>query len=321
MTRPRTEVPLAVSGWVQRRDDFVIVSHLDPDGDSLGSSLALTLALDALGKRSSVVIRHPLPPRFEWLPSAHRVQDRADAGPTPRAVILAECSDFARCGVGGIESLESLNIDHHSKNSLFADVNWVDPSVASAGMMIRRLIESWGGEITPEMATLLYVTVLTDTGSFRHSNTDADALQFAADMVRRGANPERISGAVYGDVAAARVQLMADALGTLRFERDGGVAWMVLRDGDFRRRGTRDTEGFINLAQEIAGVSVSFLFKEFGDESYRVSMRSDGAVDVAEIAALHGGGGHARAAGCQLVGDLESVRNTLMAAVVERLGR
>ncbi|HJO03926.1 MAG TPA: bifunctional oligoribonuclease/PAP phosphatase NrnA [Acidobacteriota bacterium] len=301
--------------WIARRDDFVIASHTDPDGDSLGSSLALAIMLDQIGKRSEVVIQQPFPRRFGWLPECSRVQTCDAVSRRARASILVECSDFARAGVAGLDRIESLNIDHHSQNAMFANVNWIDPQVAATSMMVARLADPLGAQITPPIATLLYVAVLTDTGSFHHSNTDVAALQFAADMVKLGADASGIAEAVYGNVPAARVFLLADALATLKLEEDGRVAWMVLWRRDFDRRGGGDTEGLINQAQSIAGVEVALLFKEVGRDRFRVSLRSDASVDVAEVAASYGGGGHPRAAGCQLDGSLEEVRASIMAKI------
>ncbi len=301
--------------WIDRHDDFVIASHTDPDGDSLGSSLGLALMLDQAGKRSEVAIQQAFPRRFDWLPEGARVQSLDAVTRRARASILVECSDFARAGVAGLDRIESLNIDHHSQNAMFADVNWVDPSVAATSMMVARLAEPLGAQITPPIATLLYVAVLTDTGSFHHSNTDAAALQFAADMVAAGADASGIAEEVYGNVPAARVYLLADALATLKLEDGGQVAWMVLWRRDFARRGGGDTEGLINQAQSIAGVGVSLLFKEVGRDRFRVSLRSDGSVDVAKVAAAYGGGGHPRAAGCQLDGSLEQVRARILARI------
>jgi phosphoesterase RecJ-like protein len=309
-----------VVAWLSEHDDFTIASHADPDGDSLGSSLALSLALEQTGKRSTVIIGQPLPDRFRWLPFAERVLTVEGPPEGSRAAILVECSDFARSGVEGLEALPSLNIDHHTKNQMFADVNWIDPEVAATGMMIDRLRARLGADLTASMASLLYVTVLTDTGSFNHSNTDAAALEFAAEMTAAGARPSEIADAVYGNVPVGRVRLFGDALGTLKLEAGGRVAWMAIDDATFDRHGTRDTEGLINMAQQIGGVSASLLFKQAGPGVYRVSLRSDGSVDVAELAARHGGGGHPRAAGCQLVGEDETVRSALIAEVIEALG-
>lgn len=308
-----------VVAWLQDHDEFAIASHADPDGDSLGSSLALALALEQLGKRTHVIIGQPLPDRFRWLPGSGRVRSVRRPPTEARAAILVECSDFARSGVEGLETLPSLNIDHHTKNRMFAHVNWIDPAVAATGMMIERLRQRLDVRLTADMAALLYVTVLTDTGSFNHSNTDAAALEFAGAMTAAGARPSEIADAVYGNVPVGRVRLFADALATLTIEEGGRVAWMSIDEATFARHGTRDTEGLINMAQQIAGVSVSLLFKQAGDGDFRVSMRSDGSVDVAEIAARHGGGGHPRAAGCQLSGEEDAVRAGLLVEVARAL--
>jgi phosphoesterase RecJ-like protein len=305
--------------WLDAHDDFVIASHADPDGDSLGSSLALALALEHLGKRTAVVIGQPLPSRYEWLPCADRVLSVQEAPREARSAILVECSDFERSGVGGLDTLPSLNIDHHTKNRMFADVNWIDADVAATGMMIERVRSRLDAPLTPEVAALLYVTVMTDTGSFQHSNTDADALSFAARMTAAGALPAPIAEAVYGNVPLGRVRLFGDALTSLDMHAEGRVAAMAIDSATFDRHGTRDTEGLINMAQAIAGVSVSLLFKQAGPEDFRVSLRSDGSVDVAEIASGHGGGGHPRAAGCQLLGDQGAVMRRLLNQVERAL--
>lgn len=305
----------AVLDWLETHDDFVIGSHLDPDGDSLGSSLALASALEQRGKRSRVVIGQPLPERYRWLPGSERIASGDSPPASCAAAILVECSDFARSGLRGLERLPSLNIDHHTKNALFADVNWIDSSVAALGIMIGELVGALDAQIDADMAAQLYVAVLTDTGSFRHGNTDAGALRFAAQMAEAGAVPEAIASSVFGNVPAARVQLMGDALSSLTLEHDGQVAWMRLGREQFDRRRTTDTESVINHAQGIAGVRVSLLFKEPEPEVFRVSLRSDGGVDVAEIAASHGGGGHPRAAGCQILGTFDHAFGSLMARI------
>lgn len=309
------DVPRDVQDWIDAHDDFVIASHLDPDGDSLGSSLALAMALDQLGKRSVPVLAQPMPDRYAWLPGAGRVASRSQAPGDCTAAILVECSDFARSGLTGLEALPSLNIDHHARNARYADVNWIDPDVAAVGQMVGRLAQALGAQISAPMAGLLYVTVLTDTGSFHHSNTDAEALAFASRMVASGADAAAISERVFGTYPEARVRLMAEALSSLTLEEEGRVAWMAVPLATFERLGSRDTEGLINQAQRIAGVSVSLLLKEAEPGAVRVSLRSDGSVDVAGIAARHGGGGHPRAAGCQLSGSLDEALRVLLTDV------
>ncbi len=305
--------------WLRSRDDFAIASHADPDGDSLGSSLALALTLDQVGKRSTVVIGQSMPRRYKWLPASRRVVSREYVPEDARASILVECSDFGRSGVEGLDTLESLNIDHHTKNLMYADLNWIDSSAAATGMMIHEISKQLGADLNKDIATLLYVTVLTDTGSFHHSNTDAPAMAFASEMLAAGANASEIAEAVYGDYPAARIHLMGDALSSLTRTAGGRIAYMFLPFSAFERRGTRDTEAFVNQAQGIDGVRVSLLFKEVGPDLMRISLRSDGAIDVAEIASHHGGGGHPRAAGCQIEGPVQAARENLIAEVHEAL--
>jgi phosphoesterase RecJ-like protein len=316
--RPSSSLEQVVE-WLGPRDDFAIASHADPDGDSLGSSLALAFALEQVGKRSTVVIGQSLPRRYRWLPGASRVVSTDRVPPDARASILVECSDFGRSGVAGLDTLESLNIDHHTKNLMYADINWIEPSAAATGMMIHGVAEALGAEVTPQMAALLYVTVLTDTGSFQHSNTDARAMRFASDMLAFGAKASEISEAVYGDYPAARIHLMGDALSSLERVAGGRIAYMFLPFSAFERRGTRDTEAFVNHVQGIDGVKVSMLFKEVEPGVMRISIRSDGSVDVAEIASHHGGGGHPRAAGCQIEGPVEAARQRLIDEIHEEL--
>ena len=305
--------------WLGPRDDFAIASHADPDGDSLGSSLALALALEQVGKRSTVVIGQSMPRRYRWLPDSGRVVSAEHVPIDARASILVECSEFERSGVTGLDTLAALNIDHHAKNSLYGEVNWIDTGAAATGMMIHELALALGAEVTPEMATLLYVTVLTDTGSFQHSNTDAAALRFAGDMVAAGANAATISERVYSGYPAARIRLLGESLSSLTFAADGRIAYMYLPFAAFERQGTRDTEAFVNQAQGIRGVKVSLLFKEVEPGVLRISLRSDGSVDVAEIAAAHGGGGHPRASGCQIMEPFETASDRLLHDVASAL--
>lgn len=306
--------------WIRARDGFVIGSHTDPDGDSLGSSLALALALEQLGKTAVPALAQQAPERLAWLPGAERLVTAPGPPAGSAAAILVECSDFARSGLAGLDVLESLNIDHHAKNSRFADVNWIDVTVAAAGQMIGDLIAALGAELTSDIATLLYVAVLTDTGSFQHSNTDAAALRFAAEMVSAGADPAEIAERVFGGYPASRLRLAAEAFATLQLAENGRVASMAIPAAAFERAGTRDTEELINHAQGIAGVAVSLLLKEGEPGFVRASLRSDGSVNVADIAASHGGGGHPRAAGCQLRGTIDGAREVLLEAVRRGLG-
>lgn len=310
----------SVLAALEEHDGFVIVGHRDPDGDSLGSSLALGLALRARGKKAIVISADPLFAGYMGLPSADQIVI-TDTGPEgyPVAVVM-ECNGVERTGVSGLDGRLIINIDHHANNPEFGDVNWVDPGVAATGVMVYRLLQHMGAEITPAIATHIYVAILTDTGSFHYSNTDAEAFRVAADLLEAGVDAAFVAEAMYENVQADKVRLLGAALGTLTFESEDKLAWMVLRhDVLFAGSDDPDTDGIVNHAKAIDGVSVSVLFKEVAVDRFRASLRSDGSVDVAAIAGTFAGGGHPRAAGCMIEGNLETARDTLLSAVREAL--
>lgn len=307
---------------LQEHEAFVIAGHRDPDGDSLGSAMALALGLEQIDKRAVVVSADTVSSAYSRLPEMERVQRVSELPDGYPVAILVECSSIDRSGLGGFEGRLVVNIDHHAKNPAYGDVNWIEPDVAALGVMIYRLLEVLGVEITPEIATHLYVAILTDTGSFRFSNTDSHAFRVCADLVDRGVDPAEVAEIAYGDVPAAKARLLGAALSSLELERGGGLATMLLPHASFREYpGDPDTEGIVNHAQAIEGVHVSLLFKELEPGQFRVSLRSDASADVASVAARFGGGGHPRAAGCSLSGDLEEVKDRLFRAIDEELAR
>ncbi len=301
---------------LQRQDGFVIAGHRDPDGDSLGSSLALGLALEQMGKRVEVMSADPLFAAYRRLPESERITVASVAPDGYPVAILMECNEIERSGIEGLEGRVVVNIDHHANNPGFGAVNWVDPAVAAVGVMIYRLLRAMGAEITPVIATHLYVAILTDTGSFRYSNTDAEAFRVCGELVDYGADASQVAEAIYDNVSRDKLRLLAAGLTSLVIDPDGRVASMVLRHETLAMSpGKPDTEGIVNQAQAIEGVSVSILFKEVEPHRYRVSLRSDDAVDVAAIAVGFGGGGHPRAAGCMVAGSVDAAQNTVLSAI------
>ena len=306
---------------LQQHDAFVISGHQDPDGDSLGSSVALGLALEQMGKRIAIVSADPLFTAYRRLPDSDRVRVVSMApGGFPVAIFM-ECNTIKRSGIGGFDGRLIVNIDHHANNPHFGDVNWGDPSIAAVGVMVYRLLAKIGADITPAIATHLYVAILTDTGSFRYSNTDAEAFRVCGELVEFGVDPALVAEAIYENVSVDKIRLLAAGLGNLRLEAGGRIASMVLDYATLESSpGKPDTEGIVNHGKAINGVSVSLLFKEFELGQYRISLRSDESVDVAAIAGTFGGGGHPRAAGCIVPGDLTNARSEILNAVRHALG-
>jgi phosphoesterase RecJ-like protein len=304
-----------IIGVLRERDGFVIAGHRDPDGDSLGSSLALGLALEQLGKRVAVLSADPLFDAYRRLPESSRIAVSAAAPEGYPVAVLMECNEVARSGIEGLDGRFVINIDHHANNPGFGDLDWVDASVAAVGVMVYRLLRAMDVRITPAIATHLYVAILTDTGSFHYSNTDADAFRVCAELVDHGVDPSVVAEAIYENVPRDKVRLLGAALSSLVLDPDGRVASMVLHHDTLAMSpGKPDTEGIVNHAKAIAGVAVAALFKEVEPRQYRVSLRSDGSVDVAAIAAGFGGGGHPRAAGCLVPGSVDEAKAAILSA-------
>ena len=303
----------------------LIVGHQRPDGDSLGSQLALAELAAALGVPAVVVNRDPAPATLDELPG----RDRVAVGNSlpegfPQAfdlVVAVECPEPDRAGFPGLDRLPILNIDHHPANPLYGEVNYVDADAPATGELVWRMFRAAGVKPSAAAATNAYVALSTDTGDFRYSNATGRAFRAAAEMVDAGADPTLVAGWIHGRRKAAAVLLLGEALSTLRLEAEGRIAVIELDVAAFRRAGAapEDTEDIINHPRAIDGVRAVVFLKQWEQAAVRVSLRSAGAVDVRRIAERFGGGGHANAAGCTLDGDLPSAREAVLAAVRETL--
>jgi bifunctional oligoribonuclease and PAP phosphatase NrnA len=296
----------AVLQAIREHDRFVVTSHARPDGDAIGSMLAATQVLHALGKQADAILRDPVPQIYLPLPFVGSVQQRTCVNGAYSAALILECDGVERTGLEDLAANGRLliNIDHHASAKPFADVNWIDPSAAATAEMIFELAKSAGVNITPEVATCLYTAVLTDTGSFCFQGTDDRTFALAQELVRAGAEPAEIARSVYFANPEAKMRLLGEALSNLR--RTNDLAWMFVSQVQMKKTGAReeDCEGLVNYALSIAGVEVAMFFRELPDGRYRVSLRSKGGVDVAMIAAKFGGGGHECASGCSIEGPL-----------------
>ena len=304
----------------------LITGHQRPDGDSLGSQLALAELASALGVGTVVVNCDPAPGTLEELPGYDRVavgDSLPDDFPNGFDLVVAvECPELERAGFPGLDRLPILNIDHHPANPRYGEVNYVDAEAPATGEMVWRMFRASGVEPSPAAATNAYVALSTDTGDFRYSNATGRAFRTAAEMVDAGADPTVVAQWIHGHRKAAAVLLLGEALSTLRLDGDGSIAVIELDEGAFRRAGAKpeDTEDIINHPRAIDGVRAVVFLKQWERGAVRVSLRSVGAVDVRRVAERFGGGGHANAAGCTLRGDLASAREPVVAAVREALG-
>ncbi len=281
-----------------------ILIHKSPDGDAVGSALALAMALDSKGKEVEIYCWDAVPYFYRFLPGWERVRRvrQEDEVVFYPLVVGLDSSDLGRLPfLEGKPPGRVVNIDHHPTNTRWGDLNLVEPEAAATGEIIFCLLERWDLGITPEAATCLYTAIFTDTGGFRFSNTTESSLLCCYRLVTLGASPYEVAAHVYESYSAGRMRLLGLALNTLSMAADGGVAWMVVTKEMMEATGTgpEDTEEFVNFPKSIRGVEVALLFRET-ENGVKVSFRSKGRVNVAVVAATLGGGGHKAAAGCDM---------------------
>src|SRR4051812_9474721 len=304
---------------VRQGNRFLLTSHINPDGDAIGSELGLARLLRGLGKGAVVWNRDNTPPVSRPLPGSERIHigEEPPAGfpDVFDAIIVLECPSPDRTGLEEhLQSLPILNIDHHLGNQHYGAINWVDTAAPAVGEMVYRLAQSLKLSLEPETASCLYLTLVTDTGGFRFSNATAAAFEAAASLVRDGAHPEQVSQWLYESQPLPVIRLVGEMLQTLQLHEGGRVATGRLTLAMFQKAGAApgDSEGLIDHLRSIAGVEAVALIREREDGTQKVSLRSRGEVDVEKIARHHGGGGHRNAAGFSLEGpegkDGEAVR-------------
>jgi phosphoesterase RecJ-like protein len=306
-TTPKIEICHAI--LARRR--FLITSHARPDGDSIGSQLAMAYALEALGKEVRLVNADPAPEHYMEFPGVGRIEiarsvEERDAD----ALIVMESGDLQRTGVAGLEGLFTINIDHHPGNTLYGNLNWLDLSAAACGEMVFELIEALGVPLTIETATHVYLAILTDTGSFHYSNITPRTFEICRECVEAGVNPAAMARRVFDQNSFGKLKLIGALLAEMDLLDGGRLAAMYLNDDIMNATGTtyNDTEGLINLPLTAREIQAVAFFKVGADGDIRVSLRSKYDVDVRSVAGRHGGGGHKNAAGFTVRGPLADVR-------------
>ncbi|MEM6455696.1 MAG: bifunctional oligoribonuclease/PAP phosphatase NrnA [Acidobacteriota bacterium] len=303
MTTPTT-IPEPLIAQIRRGNRFLLTSHVNPDGDAVGSCLGLARVLRKLGKGATVWLRDPYPQIYAALPGSDRIHPGTEPPKgypgTFSGVIVLECPSPERSGIAEhFGNLPVLNIDHHLGNEQYGAVNWVDTSAPAVGEMIVRMARHLRVDFDPDTANALYLTLVTDTGGFRFSNTGANAFEAAADLVREGASPSTVARWLYESQPAGAVRLLAEVLATLRLHHDERVATVRLTREMVARAGAQpgDAEGIIDHPRSIRTVEGVALLREVDDTTIKASLRSRGTVNVEKIARSRGGGGHPNAAG------------------------
>ncbi len=305
--------------------NILVTSHTAPDGDAVGSLLAMGLALAAMGKDVVLYNESPIPAVYRFLPGSERIVHEVDPSRFDTAVVL-DCSDLARIGKirDAVAKLPIVvNIDHHITNAEFGTCQLVETDACATTEIVYRLITAMKVPIDQDIATCIYTGILTDTGSFRFSNTNQAAFDISNRMIAIGVNPFHVAQHVYGTYSLGRIKLLNLALDSIEISPNRKISLMSVTQNMLRETGTQleDADGLINYAKRIQDVRVAVMIQEMPAENgvsqnhrrhYHVSLRSDGTIDVAAIATRFGGGGHANAAGFSVISTLPELKANLM---------
>lgn len=314
----------AIIQQLKASSKVLLASHANPDGDAIGSLLAMGMVLQRLGIDSVCYNESAIPAVYRFLPAVDTIHRQLDPGEAFDAAVVLDCGALSRVGTAVDRFAQIpvlINIDHHSTNTRFGTHQLVDIDACATCEIVYRLIAAMGLELDTAMATAIYTGILTDTGSFRFSNTNRAAFAIGEAMVAQGVNPSIVAQHVYGTYSLGRIKLLNLALDSIEISDDGHLSIMTVTRGMFADTGTQseDADGLINYARRIQDVKVAALIRELenGDgakrrgQRFHVSLRSDGSVDVARIASEFGGGGHAGAAGFSVESSLTALKRTI----------
>lgn len=303
---------------IKKASNIVIVTHETPDGDAIGSSLGMCLALKQIGKNVDVII--PDYSRiFSFLPGTENIKAESEIKEYDLAIAL-DCSDVKRIAGGEYfeNAIVKIVIDHHAKNQMFGDYNFVNPSAPACAEIIAGVLEYFGIEISKEIGECLLAGIITDTGGFQYSGVTEETFELAADLLRKGVNVSELYRKVLKIKTKPSFTLMKLAISRMEMFENDKIAFTYLNAEDEESANAEigDHEGIVEIGRDIEGVEVSIFIRERDDRmGYKVSLRSNEYVNVADVCFLLGGGGHKNAAGCTIVGDMETVKNKILTEV------
>lgn len=311
---------------IRKHKKFLISAHINPEGDSLCSQLAMKELIAALGKEAVMINNDPVPDHYKFLPGISKLSTDLSGKVDFDAALILDCPTLKR--IGGVADMIGkdktvINVDHHISSERFGDVNWVDSDASSTGEMVYKLFKEMDVPLTREIALCLYIAILTDTGSFNYDNTSAITHEIAGDLLGYGLEPGSVSESVYERRTLVDIKLLGLVLSTLKVNRSGEIAYLAITRKMIAETGAdiSKSEGFVNYARSIDGIKVAAFFKEDAKDANKinVSFRSKSGIDVNKIASFFGGGGHVKASGCVLEGTLADVEAKVVAKIEEAL--
>ena len=310
-----------ISKKIIQSQRIVITSHLRPDGDSICTSLALYFIGKHLGKDMAIINKDNTPFPFNQYPDVENIQIGQIAPQKFDVIILLECANVGRSGHLNIDDYFKINIDHHFSNDYYADINWVDPHASAVSEMAVKLCKKLDAPITPDIASHLYCGIVSDTGSFQFSNTNAAAFKACSELVSFGASPIKVSEHLFNNNPPEKIKLLGYVLSTLQMNKTGDVAVITMFKEHLDKLNLKEieTEDITTLTRSIKGVKMVLFFKQMAEDTFRVSLRSKGSANAAEIAEYFGGGGHRHAAGFTVKGKHEELIQDIPKKVRELL--
>lgn len=311
---------------IESAASVLVVSHLDPDGDALGTQLAFGQYLRDCGKKVYLLRDSAIPDKYQFLPGIDQIvtADSVSGKVHIDTAVVLECPSPERMGTARkflTESVTVVNIDHHRDSEEFGAVNWIDVTASSVGEMVADYFAEVGYRPSREIATQLYTAILTDTGRFRYQSTSSHTLRVAADLIECGADPRSICDQVYFSLRPTTIKLIGKVLNHVEFHEFGRICLLSLTRDMFAAAGAEEYEsdGIVDYTMFNRGVIVGVLLKETANGTIKLSLRSSDGVNVAAIAAEFGGGGHFNAAGCTVTGTITQVRSTILTRLSEAL--
>lgn len=335
MNPSKTDIPTRLSNStseirsiLEASQRVLVVSHIDPDGDALGTQLAFGPYLRSLGKDVYLVRDSEIPDKYRFLPGVDKIvldgslpaDLKIDTG------LVLECPNLKRAGSAAqrlTNGVKIINIDHHQDSSEYGNVNWIDTGASSVGEMAYEYFEAVGFEVDADVATCLYTAILTDTGRFRFASTSPRTMAIAGDLIARGADPREICDYVYYDMQPSTMLLTGKVLNTLEYHNNGRVCLLILTKEMLTEAGAdeSDSDGLVDFTLFTRGVTTGALLKEIDETTTKVSLRSCDGVNVADIASRFGGGGHFNAAGCRLPLPLDQAKREILRLLREANGQ